>query len=316
MEDLTGKQFHNWTVLGRSPVADKYRSYKWICKCTCGTIKEVAASSLRSGDSKSCGCHKANRLNRNLIGQRYGRWIVIDYANYIVNNSRRWRAWLCKCDCGTIRAVTESSLIAGKTTSCGCYRKEQIAKKNIRESLIGKRFGNLVVLKELPSKKYKKGGYAQMWLCQCDCGNIHVASGNLMKSGLVRSCGCTKESILESDTKMILAQLNIEYKQQYYFNDLVGEHNGYLLFDFVIFSNNKICGAIECQGEQHYRPVKWFGGVERFKTQQLHDMLKRKYCESHQYPLLEISYKCYNVGLIRRRLVPFVNKICSIDEEL
>lgn len=114
MEDLTGKQFHNWTVLGRSPVADKYRSYKWICKCTCGTIKEVAASSLRSGDSKSCGCHKANRLNRNLIGQRYGRWIVIDYANYIVNNSRRWRAWLCKCDCGTIRAVTESSLIAGK----------------------------------------------------------------------------------------------------------------------------------------------------------------------------------------------------------
>lgn len=156
MGDLTGKQFHNWTVLGRSSVADKYRSYKWICKCTCGTVKEVAASSLRNGDSKSCGCYKANRLNRNLIGRKYGRWTIIDRADYIVRGNRRWRAWLCRCDCGTIRVVSEQSLVAGKTVSCGCYRKEQVVKKNTRKSLIGERFGSLVVLKELPSKRYKK----------------------------------------------------------------------------------------------------------------------------------------------------------------
>lgn len=161
VEDLTGQIFHNWTVLrpadSQQMPNGRFRTM-WHCRCKCGTEKIVAAGSLKRGDSKSCGCYKANRLNRNLIGQRFGRWLVIDSADYIVKASRRWRACLCQCDCGTIRSVAENSLLRGVSSSCGCYRAEQAIKSNVRESLVGLRFGKLTVIKDLVGKKHLRLG--------------------------------------------------------------------------------------------------------------------------------------------------------------
>lgn len=61
-EDLTGKHFGKWTVLGLAD--NKYISPKgdtelmWICKCSCDahTIKEIRGSILKARGSKSCGC--------------------------------------------------------------------------------------------------------------------------------------------------------------------------------------------------------------------------------------------------------------------
>lgn len=50
-DDLTGRQFGNWTVL--------YKVKKpnfWHCKCSCGTEKDVFRGTLINGESKSCGC--------------------------------------------------------------------------------------------------------------------------------------------------------------------------------------------------------------------------------------------------------------------
>lgn len=59
--DITGKKFGYWTVLNRD--LDCQKSYsKWICRCECGTIKSVAGQSLVRGDSRSCGCHRADNL--------------------------------------------------------------------------------------------------------------------------------------------------------------------------------------------------------------------------------------------------------------
>ena len=305
LEDLTGQTFYNWTVLRLANKQQmpngRYRTM-WHCICKCGTEKDVAAASLKNGSTKSCGCHKSNRLHRNLIGQQFGKWLVIDEADYVITGSRRWRAWLCKCSCGTIRVVTENSLLCHKSTSCGCYRLEQISKSNTRQSLIGLRFGKLTVLRELPSKKFKGGGYAQMWECICDCGNLHQASGNLMKSGLVRSCGCTKESNLELDTKQVLTDFNFKFVQQYAFDDLVGVNNGCLLFDFVVFDNGKPLFAVECQGEQHYKSVSWFGGKDAFAVQKEHDLRKQQYCNKLGIPLFEIPYTCYNKSLVHKCL--------------
>lgn len=54
-----------WTV-----IEDKYRSSQsggthiWfsLCKCACGTIKEVERRSLKRGDSLSCGCLRREAL--------------------------------------------------------------------------------------------------------------------------------------------------------------------------------------------------------------------------------------------------------------
>ncbi len=48
---------------------------------------------------------------------------------------------------------------------------------------------------------------------------------------------------------------------------------------------------IECQGEQHYKPVDEFGGEVQFEMQKKNDELKRKYAAEHGLTLLEIPYK-------------------------
>lgn len=48
---------------------------------------------------------------------------------------------------------------------------------------------------------------------------------------------------------------------------------------------------LECQGEQHYKPVEEFGGERRFAIQQRNDEEKRKYAKEKNIKLIEISYK-------------------------
>lgn len=63
---------------------------------------------------------------QNLIGKKFGRWTIIDYADNIGKNP----AWLCKCECGTIRKVLSCNLLSGKSISCGCVQREKAGKIN------------------------------------------------------------------------------------------------------------------------------------------------------------------------------------------
>lgn len=62
--------------------------------------------------------------------------------------------------------------------------------KFVAKDLSGKRFGMLTALYRT-NETDKKGCYK--WLCQCDCGNTTVVSGdNLRENGGTRSCGCNR----------------------------------------------------------------------------------------------------------------------------
>ena len=62
--DLTGEKYNSWTVLDRVLNSNKKGTY-WRCLCDCGSIKEVASTSLRNGTSKSCGCQKTIKARTN-----------------------------------------------------------------------------------------------------------------------------------------------------------------------------------------------------------------------------------------------------------
>ena len=80
---------------------------------------------------------------------------------------------------------------------------------------------------------------------------------------------------------------NIEFLTQYSFDNLVGLKGGLLLYDFYIPKYNIL---IEYNGEQHYRPIDYFGGEKQFEIQQEHDRRKRQYAKDHSINLLEIAY--------------------------
>lgn len=133
--DLTGSQFGKWTVLSFA-FGNNKSDRAWMCKCECGTIKPVGERELLRGRSLSCGCSRKGKLkpkqsksnkDRQMIGKRFGRWTVISRADdYVINAGNHYDQWLCRCDCGNERLVLGSNLTTGKSTSCGCYKAEQM----------------------------------------------------------------------------------------------------------------------------------------------------------------------------------------------
>ncbi len=54
-------------------------------------------------------------------------------------------------------------------------------------SLIGKRFGKLVVVAQAESKSGQR-----RWICQCDCGGTNIVTTGNLNSGHTTNCGCKK----------------------------------------------------------------------------------------------------------------------------
>lgn len=118
--DLTGNRYGRLTVLSRVP------GNKWLCRCDCGTEKQIYGGSLRNGLSQSCGCLniEVQRAKReDLTGKRYGRWSVLGPGD-------DYEHWRCRCDCGTERDVGHASLRKGFSRSCGCLKLEMVRKVN------------------------------------------------------------------------------------------------------------------------------------------------------------------------------------------
>lgn len=61
--NLAGKKFGKWTVLKYSHLKNNHHGY-WLCRCECGTEKEVTADSLIKGTSKSCGCWRGEPFKK------------------------------------------------------------------------------------------------------------------------------------------------------------------------------------------------------------------------------------------------------------
>jgi hypothetical protein len=61
-KDLVGKRFGRLTVLSKAGMYNGQQ--KWLCKCDCGNTTEVITSYLTTGDTKSCGCYKIDKVTK------------------------------------------------------------------------------------------------------------------------------------------------------------------------------------------------------------------------------------------------------------
>ena len=105
-------------------------------------------------------------------------------------------------------------------------------------------------------------------------------------------CDCHQISSFQWIVNDILFKHNIKYQVEVSVEGVYGVDNETpLRFDFGIYVENGIVAFIECQGEQHYKPVEKFGGERAFVIQQRNDEEKRKYAREKNIKLIEISYK-------------------------
>lgn len=77
---------------------------------------------------------------RDLTGKRFGRLVVLyrDKDN-VSPSGYKSVMWRCKCDCGNEITVRAKSLVNGMTKSCGCFRREEMARKASKHNGFGTR---------------------------------------------------------------------------------------------------------------------------------------------------------------------------------
>lgn len=311
----------------KDKIGYKYKGRRYICKCECGTIRSVSKSSLISGSSQSCGC--AYNPPKNLDGQRFGKLVVVESIHNYNNTGRSAYRCICDCgnetivkgtaiyktnscgcyrydkalncvgekfgkltvenirfehkktiaecicDCGNKIEVRLDQLKSGNTTSCGCIKSP---------NLIGEQFGRLKVIKEVDSNTTQR-----KWLCQCQCGNQTILTSHILASGHTQSCGCIRSENVSTWEMLIdetLKSLGVYFEKEKTFDDC--RNTLPLRFDFYIPEINT---CIEYDGEQHIKPIKYFGGEDAFKVRVQNDEIKTNYCRNNNINLVRISSK-------------------------
>lgn len=122
----------------------------------------------------------------NLKGQKFGKLTVL----YRVKSPEHIKSkckpayWKCVCECGNTIITSSKSLKSNNIKSCGCI-------KNFKDET-GNRYGKLLVLKRNGSKNGRP-----TWLCQCDCGNTIITTGQNLRRGYTKSCGCLQKEFVK-----------------------------------------------------------------------------------------------------------------------
>lgn len=124
-------------------------------------------------------------------------------------------------------------------------------------------------------------------LMQCECGDIYTTNWSSFSSN--KNDRCEKCSLKMSKGEVVIQEYlqknNIIFKTQFRFEDCKDKRA--LPFDFYLPDENI---AIEFDGLQHFEPINWFGGEERFEEGKRKDKIKDEYCKNHNIKLIRIPY--------------------------
>ena len=277
--DITGNRYGKLQVLKRQPIEDKKLGHDyWLCVCDCGVEKVVSGVGLRNGKINSCGCSRKKYYD----GNQYGKLTVVKTMHNYKNNQTYC---LCKCSCGNDVIVRACLLISGNTQSCGCKHNK---------NLIGMKFGKLDVIAQAESLTPQR-----KWLCLCECGQKISVNSYSLTSGHTTSCGCSRSesvSIREVFVQEYLKNNNITYTKEQTFDGCIGIGGKKLRFDFYI---EKYRLLIECDGEQHFHPVEYFGGMSKYEELKYNDNVKDKYCKDNNYCLVRLPYYLSDDSIIK-----------------
>lgn len=124
------------------------------------------------------------------------------------------------------------------------------------------------------------------------CGNCNQIFEKNLTSTYRPFCKFCNSTKLEKQMMMYLKKYNLEFVDQKMYKDCLSEHNKQFRFDFYLPNENII---IECDGEQHFKPLKFrsknYDIEEWFHIIQERDKLKTRYCIENGIKIIRISYK-------------------------
>jgi hypothetical protein len=172
-----------------------------------------------------------------------------------------------------------------KTPSAHC-RKSQGCPDCVRGNLTPEEFEKKGSIKHLNKYRYF-GDYTNQTkkvaikCTACDLDFYQTPIAHLGGKG----CPFCRSSKGETTIARILTSLGLDYERQQCFDGCVYKKS--LKYDFYLEGLNLL---IEMDGEQHFYPVKCFGGQEAYEKTVIRDGIKNKFAKDNEIELLRISY--------------------------
>lgn len=113
VKDLTGEKFGSLLVVGISGYIGN--RIAWECKCDCGNVVRVAGCSLKSGNTKSCGCRRNKFVSE--LNKSHGQ-----------SNTRLYHIWTgIKSRCYDVNVKIFKHYGARGITMCGEWKNDFLA---------------------------------------------------------------------------------------------------------------------------------------------------------------------------------------------
>lgn len=204
LKDFTGKRQGELTVIKRAssdPVT-------WECKCDCGKTVILTHIQLRKG-VHNCLDRRVHKKKKSIaIGDKFGTLTVVDIT---INEKSKHPLYHCVCECGTRVCRTRGGLVNVEFPNCGCQKKEVPISEEMR-SMIGKTYGNLIVLdvkrgKDIP-ELHLPADHRELnkifAVCKCNvCGNISFPRATAIRTGRIKNCRHTHQANLEKGREIM-----------------------------------------------------------------------------------------------------------------
>jgi very-short-patch-repair endonuclease len=183
-------------------------------------------------------------------------------------------------------SVTPSSLLSGSgCRKCGIEASADAQKRDPKQFL---REMEEVHGGKIDSSKAKYVNAHTKVTVSClqnlDHGEFSATPDNLLNG---RGCPKCRSSKGEDAIMTYLKDRKVDFDIQKTFDDLVGDKNRKLRYDFHLPDENLL---VEFDGIQHFEARSFFGGEEAFARTQKSDKLKDKYALEQGIRLLRIRY--------------------------
>lgn len=276
---------------------NNYTKIKHRCK-TCKHEWGTSPSSVMQTKGKICpkcsGMYKMTEEEYlNELENRYLKQFVLNSRFTGLCNQIHASCLKCKSDIHK----TAHSLLKNGCKNCSL---KELNTKQFYDKLFDIFEGDIIAESDYVNSGTKMKFYRK------SCGHHFSISPNHLFDR--QSCPKCNKSIGEQKIENFLIKNDIEYIDQKTYDDLRGVNDGLLPYDFYLPKYNML---IEFQGEQHERPIEYFGGEEKFKIQKEHDKQKKEYAKLHNIILLEIWY--YDIKDINKILYTEILKKKSLN---
>ena len=187
---------------------------------------------------------------KDIAGKLFGLWTVLERVPRVKRKDPVY--WMCRCTCGTTRAVNSKNLHNGGSQSCGCLNKPI--------NLTGSTFGRWKVIKSIGVIKDNR---SVSYLCRCLCGNERTVEGSALRAGESVSCGCYQVELRRKKPFEALYNRLLKTAAEH-------EHFMKLSYDeFVKFTCEKTCHY--CAG-----PVEWNAWTSLWEPKRLRRLKTNK----------------------------------------